>query len=325
MECKEHILYFMLAGKIKLSQYDYRFLSNLQLLITKEHITSNMATLFDKLLHKYGKQLNKLGHSKEILLQLPWKTIIKDSSIEHTSYRVSLIEDVLHIACPFNKRFIEEFRKILYNPYVWNKDSKSYQARFSTYTLRIATQAHEKFFTNVSYSDNLKKLISDINNYNGNYDPTLVKVKDKHYVSAINETLYEKLKNIELNDDIETYYYISKLGIKLDFAIDSFDQKFAGEYITYVDYTNLENAILILKKLNINKVFLTTQISVNTELRAVFTKHDMQIMQKRIRETTNVAYVQTHSILPEFISSGTSTIDKIIILRNFDITYTGAI
>ena len=311
MECKEHILYFMLTGKIKLSQYDYRFLSNLQLLITKEHITSNMAILFDKLVHKYGKQLDKLGYSKEILLQLPWKTVIKDSSIEHTSYRVSLIEDILHIACPFNKRFIEEFRKILYNPYVWNKDSRSYQASFSSYTLRIATQAYEKFFTNISYSDNLKKLISDINNCNGNYDPTLVKVKDKHYVSAINETLYEKLKNIELNDDIET--------------MDSFDQQFAGEYITSVDYTNLEKAILILKKLNINKVILTSQISVNTELRALFTKYNMQILRKQQSEMTNVAYVQTHSILPAFISSGISTIDKIIILRNFDITYTGAI
>ena len=54
MKNKEQLLYFFLQGKISLSQYDYKFMANLQSIIQNNmRVTSNQAELFGKLISKY--------------------------------------------------------------------------------------------------------------------------------------------------------------------------------------------------------------------------------------------------------------------------------
>ena len=53
---------FFLNGRVSLSQYDYKFMANLQGLIQNENrVTTNQAKLFDRLVEKYTKQLTKHG------------------------------------------------------------------------------------------------------------------------------------------------------------------------------------------------------------------------------------------------------------------------
>ena len=57
MKNKEQLLYFFLQGKISLSQYDYKFMANLQTMIQNQNrVTSNQADLFDKLISKYKNE-----------------------------------------------------------------------------------------------------------------------------------------------------------------------------------------------------------------------------------------------------------------------------
>ena len=65
MKNKEQLLYFFLQGKISLSQYDYKFMANLQTMIQRDHrVTTGQANLFDNLISKYKKQLTKCGLDK---------------------------------------------------------------------------------------------------------------------------------------------------------------------------------------------------------------------------------------------------------------------
>ena len=60
-KCKEHLIWYFLKAsdplrKINLSHYDFQFMSNMQSLThEKKEITSNQASLFDKLISKYIK------------------------------------------------------------------------------------------------------------------------------------------------------------------------------------------------------------------------------------------------------------------------------
>jgi hypothetical protein len=150
MTNKEQLLYFFLQGKISLSQYDYKFMANLQTIIQNNaRVTSNQADLFDKLISKYKKQLVRQGLVKEELKELPWKTMIVESTSEYTGAVVSLRDNELNIRVPFNKSFISEFRNVPNNAFEWDKETKSYSATFGTTALKVAHSVLPKFFSTV--------------------------------------------------------------------------------------------------------------------------------------------------------------------------------
>ena len=154
---KEQLLYFFLQGKISLSQYDYKFMANLLSMIQNQHrVTSNQATLFDNLISKYKKQLTKNGFDKDTLKALPWKTTVVESTPEYTGASVSLDDDTISIRVPFNKQFISAFRNVKNNTFDWNKDSKTYTAKFNTNAFKIAYTILPEFFHSVRYDQELQ-------------------------------------------------------------------------------------------------------------------------------------------------------------------------
>lgn len=260
MTNKEQLLYFFLSGKISLSQYDYKFMANLQTMITNnQRVTSNQATLFDNLISKYKKQLTKNGLVKEELKALPWKTMVVESTPEYTGATVSLFDDNIVIKVPFNKTFISAFRTVKNNSFDWDRDTKMYCAPFSTTALKIACTELPKYFNTMRFDDQLEKLLNSINVYAAEiYNPTLCLINDRPVVVAVNEVLGELVKDIDLKIDGPTVFKLAMMGINIDSSIYQSDPKleFASKHVYEMEIDRVETAISWMKSLGCDNVII---------------------------------------------------------------------
>jgi hypothetical protein len=260
MKNKEQLLYFFLQGKISLSQYDYKFMANLQSIIQNNmRVTSNQAELFGKLISKYNKQLIKQGLVKEELKALPWKTLIVESTSEYTGAVVSLLENDLNIRVPFNKTFISAFRNVKNNEFNWSKETKSYSAPFSTNSLKIAYSTLPKFFPTVRYDDNLQGIINELKQYEGLiWNPTLVDINGNLMVASITPELAAVMDSITLSLDPSTLFKLSHMGIEVAPELIEKDPRlqFASNQVYEVEITDIEHIIGWMRNVGCENVMI---------------------------------------------------------------------
>jgi hypothetical protein len=325
MNNKEQLLYFFLNGKVSLSQYDYKFMANLQTMIqNKNRVTSNQATLFDNLISKYKKQLTKNGFDKDILKSLPWKTEIVESTPEYTGAMVSLYGDDLVIKVPFNKPFISAFRQVKNNHYEWDKDSKVYRTPFNTVALKIANTELGKYFPTVRFDDNLNKLFSDISVYNAEvYNPTLHVVNGRPIIIAINGVLGELTQNMDLKVDSITLHKLTMMGIDIDPSVYQSDPRleFASKRVYEMEMDQVETAISWMKNLGCQNVIvgrgLRTHISQDA-LYELITKYGMQPLGPmsfgKLPDGVNMLIQHTSNI--DVRSSFAGQISKTVVLKD---------
>ena len=323
MDCKEHLIYFFLQGKISLSQYDQKFLTNLQLMVHRDsRITTNQAALFDKLISKYARQLTKNGLDKETLKELPWKANVVTSSTEFTGARVSLKDDTLILRVPFNKNFIAEFRDVKHNPFEWQRDDKVYSAPYSTYGLKILKENLHKYFPAVMYCELLEPILSELKAYEAEvWDPTLVKVNGRLMVIALNSILGDLVENIELNDDPLTMFKLSQLGIKVhpSLIVDA-ETKFASEFITEVDLDDLPTAVKWMQNLGINMAVFGRGLTLNKPIKqtVISILESASIKPDWETKTFNVAPVllQYHNQPDTRAYYSTEAVSKCVLIKN---------
>jgi hypothetical protein len=260
MNNKEQLLYFFLQGKISLSQYDYKFMANLQTMIRdKNRITSNQAGLFDKLISKYKKQLTKNGYDISGLQSLAWKTDLVESTDEYTGASVSIKDDGLVIRVPFNKTFINSFREIKNNPFVWDKEFKLYIAPFSTNAFKIAATKLYSYFPSVRFCDESQAILNDLAKYEAEiWDPTLTKVGDQLIVAAASNVLAELLSEVELKLDSATLFKLSQMGVAISPELQRDDPRlrFASSRVYEIDLKQVETVISWMKALGCKNVVL---------------------------------------------------------------------
>lgn len=286
MKNKEQLLYFFLQGKISLSQYDYKFMANLQTMIQNNaRVTSNQAELFDKLISKYKKQLTKNGLVKEELKALPWKTMVVESTPEYTGASVKLMDDDITIKVPFNKTFIGQFRSTENNTYSWDSAEKLYRAPFSTLALKVAYQILPKFFPHVRYCDALEPIIDQLKQYEGFiWNPTAKKVNDQLVIFANNEVLAERITDKDLVITPKNLFNLTRLGIAIDPEVYEHDKKltFASSFSYTVDHSDLETIIGWMRNLGCENVLLGRGLrgaSWRDDLAMLAEKYGMKVLQ----------------------------------------------
>ena len=270
MDCKEHLIYFFLQGKISLSQYDQKFLSNLQLMVHRDNrVTSNQAELFDKLISKYSRQLSKNSLDKETLKQLPWKAEVVESSPQYTGARVSLVEDTINLRVPFNKNFISEFRDVKHNSFEWQRNDKIYASKFTTHALKILKDNLHKYFPTVSYCEQLQPILDELKKYDAEiWNPTFMYVHGRPMLVALNSILGDLVSSLELKNDIKTMFKLSQLGITIhpSLIVDA-KTKFAAEFVTEVDLDELPMIIGWLEELNVGKAIMGRGLVLNKPIK----------------------------------------------------------
>jgi hypothetical protein len=249
MQIKEHLLYFFLNKPLRLHYSDKKFFNNLSNIINDSNtITTGQSLLFDKLIEKYETQLKQTNLSLNQMVSLPWQAQVIETSKEHTSARLTLVNGILEIKVPMNNKFIRKFDDIKDNPFIWEKNKKAYVAPFNTHSLKVAHSALPKYFSQVVYCNQIKEIIDSVSHLSDSsliWEPTLVNINNYYYVVAINEPLSTHIKNIELNNNPDTLFKLSKLGIKVhDNIIDNDLQKFAAEFITDVDINQADASLV---------------------------------------------------------------------------------
>ncbi len=284
MKNKEQLLYFFLQSKISLSQYDYKFMANLQTMIQNNaRVTSNQADLFDKLISKYKKQLAKNGFDKEELKLLPWKTMIVESTTEYTGASVQLVDNDIIIRVPFNKSFISQFRQIENNNYAWDGTDKRYRAKFNTLSLRIAHDALPKYFQHVKYCDTITKILDEVKQYdNLTWNPTVVRFNDRLLLAACNEVLGSLITDEDLTITPKNLFKLTRLGIKIDPEVYHSDEKlkFAANDFYETDIDDYETTISWMRNIGCDNVLLgrgIRSVSWKEELTNTIEKYGMKV------------------------------------------------
>lgn len=285
MKNKEQLLYFFLGGKISLSQYDYKFMANLQTMIQNQNrVTSNQADLFDKLISKYKKQLVKNGLVKGELKLLPWKTMVVESTPEYTGASVRLMEDDIVIRVPFNKSFISQFRQVENNNYTWDNAEKIYRATFSTFALKIAYTVLPKFFPHVRYCDTLEPIINELVQYEKLiWNPTARKIHNKLFISANNEVLANRITEKDLEITPQSLFNLTRMGITIHPEIYENNEKlsFASSTSYLTDHSNLERTISWIKDVGCDNVIIgrgLRAVSWREELATTIEKYGMKVL-----------------------------------------------
>lgn len=280
---KVSLLSYMVQGHVHLSRKDYGFFHNVKLTIQdKKPITSNQAKLFDKLIQKYQRQLEKLGYKHETLLTLPWKCEVVDTRPEFLEAKIYLNNDKIQIKSPFNTNFIKDFRKFTSTIFYWDKQNRLYQGRYSTHNLKIALECVNKHYDLVTYCDKINLILSEVKSFDKCkfWSPTLVKCNGMYIVAAINENLDKALEGIDLNDDPKTLFQLSQYGISVDESALTDDlSRFASEFFTSIDLDKLDTYASYLKKLHIDFVVLTRDLlytkEISKEIKSIFSKHNI--------------------------------------------------
>lgn len=261
---REKILDYLLSGMLHLSKKDYSFFNNLKYIIgNKKPITTNQNKLFDKLLLKYQRQFRKNNIEVQNLLTAQWNNPVVESNHEFLIAKIYFENDFICIKAPFNNNFISSLRKEQLNQYVWHKDDKTYKAPASTFSLKLAITLVSKHYNVVQYCHKTKSLLQFVQGYQSCiWQPTLVRQNKNYYIAAINSTLYELVKNIDLNNDAKTLYKLTSLGIKIDSDIVKDDNllRFVSAYNTSIDTDNLKHLAEWLEILGIDFVLLSRDL-----------------------------------------------------------------
>jgi hypothetical protein len=326
MKNKEQLLYFFLQGKISLSQYDYKFMANLQTMIQRDHrVTTGQANLFDNLISKYKKQLTKCGLDKVELKALDWNSTLVESTTEYTGAYVSLFNDTLNIRVPFNKSFISKFREVKDNTFVWDKESKVYRTNFSTTALKISTQVLHKFFPTVKYCDELSPILTSLAELGSGttvWNPTLCMVNDKLIIAGCNSIIGELVKDMTLSLEPSILFKLNRMGIDIDPAIISDYPKlqFAANSVYEAEIVDVENIIEWMKNLGCENVVIGRGLrtALNQEqLAKTIEKYGMKPLGplSYVKLPDGVAMMLQHTSNVG-IHSFTGTISKTVVLKD---------
>ena len=259
MENKDQLICFFLSGKISLSQYDYKFMSNLlSLAKNRNRVTTNQAGLFSKLIGKYARQLAKQGLNSNELSALPWKTEVVESTEEYTGAKVMIEDDEVILRVPFNKAFISAFKDFPHNPFVWSKESRVYRAPWSTNAFKIAATKLHKYFRTVKFCENSTELLNELKQYDSVkfWNPTLTIVNGQLVVAAMNSSLADVIKDVPLTLEPKELYQLVQYGITIDPELTQNDPllQFASEKVYTAEVTNLPWVATSLNAIGCNKV-----------------------------------------------------------------------
>ena len=272
---KEQLIYYMVAN-LRLSRYDIRFLQNLEkITVSKQRITSNQSNLVDKLIEKYERQFVKNQMFIKELLNLPWKTLIVETTDEYTSAHIGIVDDNIILKTPYNKAFITAFRSLSQSSFLWDNTNKYYIADLSTFSLKLAVRMTGTFFNEIRYSDNVKKIISQQEYYEDvqYWTPTLVCINGNYMIAATNSALDNAIQHIKLNTELTTLSELVRYGIEVDESILLTDEeRFAGSYNPKVELSTICDIVPWLKNIkcdyvSVSGVGLSTSVKFKNDLK----------------------------------------------------------
>lgn len=265
---KDQLCQYLVSGYVHLSKKDYSFFHNV-IVQTKDTkpVTSNQNNLFNKLLHKYKRQLTRLNHNVDNLVELEWRSGVVESKKEFLQAKIYVLGNDLIIKSPFNSQFVQQFRRVILNPFIWDTKEKFYIAELSTYSLKTAYIYVTKYYKDVVFCPTVQKLLDQTVPYNDAkyWTPTLVKTNNNFFIYSTNSILNQHIQDIVLNDDPNTLFLLSQYGVSVDTSVtqDNETLNFAGTYKVSCDLDDLDAIVDMLHLLKVTHVFTARDVVYN--------------------------------------------------------------
>lgn len=273
---KEQLLVVFLTNGFRLNKYDSKFINNLAMLLAKnKYVTSNQAELFDKLLVKYKRQLNKNKVNVDAVIQLPWNTKLIESTKQYTEAFLTIDQNRIKLQVPFNKDFIKALRDYDHLQFIlWNRADKCYYASYYTDLIKNIIKITQKFFVlNISEEINNQLVVVETYNDIKYWNPTLVKNNDNYYILASNQHLDEALHNIELNNDPITLMNIARFGVSVDKSLlPTRLHEFSADYNPNIDTKELHDLHMYCQLLNVNTLIFNYRVRRIREIKEIIDK-----------------------------------------------------
>lgn len=242
-----------MLSNIRLSRYDDQFVNNLTLYIIQHNrITSNQDLLFRKVASKYKRQFSQLKIEVEEVLTRSWDVKIVESIPEYTGASIAIIDGKLILKSPYNKNFLTALRKNPIYSLTWIKDKRQYEANYTHVNLKQLLYLTADHYSVLNYCPKVTQIIDSLSAYENikYWVPTLV-YNNQYYIAALNEPLYEAIKDIPLTDDLKTIATLVKYGIAIDQSVthhfleteDPEKVKLAINFQTEIEIKNI-NAVI---------------------------------------------------------------------------------
>jgi len=201
--------------------------------------------------------------------------MVVETTDEYTSAHIGILDDNIILKTPYNKLFIASFRALSQSSFIWDNTNKYYIADLSTFSLKLAINVTSKFFNEVRYSENVKKLLDQLHYYKDvkYWKPTLVNSNGNYIIACTNNALNEAISHIKLNTELITLAELARYGIDIDNDILLTDEeRFAGSYNPKVELTNICDIVPWLKNIkcdyvSVSGVGLSTSVKFKIEFK----------------------------------------------------------
>jgi hypothetical protein len=267
----EDVATFMLVN-IRLSRYDLQFVNNLTTLIIRNNtITTNQDSLFRKIAFKYRKQFIQQKLNVDDVLLLPWKCNMIESSPQYTNASITVLKDKIVFRSPFSKGFLTALKKDPIHSMEWHKDKRQYEIEYGPSTLKSLVTVSADYFTTIDYCPITKEIIDSLSNYESvkYWEPTLVYNNGYYYVAALNEVLYNNIKDIPLTNDLKMVADYAQYGIAIsDSVIEHFSTiedplkvNLAVNFQSEFEIRDLDTAVKWLSELGCDGITESSRIS----------------------------------------------------------------
>ena len=267
----EDVATFMLVN-IRLSRYDLQFVNNLTTLIIRNNtITTNQDSLFRKISFKYRKQFIQQKLNVDDVLLLPWKCNMIESSPQYTNASITVLKDKIVFRSPFSKGFLTALKKDPIYSMEWDKDKRQYEIEYGPSTLKSLVTVSADYFTTIDYCPITKEIIDTLSNYESvkYWEPTLVYNNGYYYIAALNEVLYNNIKDIPLTNDLKMVADYAQYGIAIsDSVIEHFSTiedplkvNLAVNFQSEFEIRDLDTAVKWLSELGCDGITESSRIS----------------------------------------------------------------
>lgn len=294
---KEHLLHFMQSGWMNLSTNDLKFVQNVLMVINKSnYITTNQVALFDRLVEKYKRQLDKHQLTVDKIKTLQWETTVKASEPRYTEAFIEIVDTEIHFKSPYNKNFLNFFRNLPNNNFKWNKELKRYEGKLNTSALRNIVNASARFYPVVNYCPITTKYLNGLMQYENVliWNPTLINVNGNFMIAGCNQNIIEALDGINLNDEIHTLSKLAEYGVNIDESITKNDPRleFISKFMPTVDYVSIDQIVNWLKELGCDAILLEN-LGINVihrkSIRTLLTNIGVTVFESKIPKDVDIS------------------------------------
>jgi hypothetical protein len=257
---KDHMIQLMIQH-VSLNRFDQKFLTNIseRYIVTNKPLSEGQNELFDKLAHKYRKQLKRLHLNYEEVIALKWsQKVLSQADLKKKSL-LTIEDGVMLLQMKFDKKMIDDVRSLLYDDnkeyinkldlandgfltdnggdrydFAWHKDEKIWRGPFAIYLFRNLIRFANR--NNIEIGEPAQK-IYDTMMAAGKKDiwtPHLHIVNDRMYISQIAESMLPLIEDIDFTDmSIDNVERITRLGVAAPSQYDMIAEYVNGSSVNF--------------------------------------------------------------------------------------------